>query len=326
MNCHITIVVVLLFASKLFAHGNLPINVHLENDFQLVIDSEFESGPFTRFDGQVFSDLPGVSVARPTNGVSNGTVLGVDVLSGLLYSDGIDVGRTSTELRMIAPTIDGTGQAIQSPVESYLITHDSGFQTGMQWGAYRAIPGWDAHGMFQLSELDSPIGVYGLVLQITSPGLLPTDPFLVPFAFDPTGLGELTAEEYESAISAMNQFIVNRPTFLQAGDANQDLSFDESDLVKVFQAGKYGKDIPATWGEGDWNGAPGGRVGLPPIGDGRFDESDLLFAYQNGLFGTGNYHDNRPQFVTVPESAPWAFLFTAFIPFHQRRSRNASQS
>ena len=44
---------------------------------------------------------------------------------------------------------------------------------------------------------------------------------------------------------------------LQAGDSDQDLDFDQLDLVQVQIAAKYLTGQPATWGEGDWNGAPG---------------------------------------------------------------------
>ncbi len=49
---------------------------------------------------------------------------------------------------------------------------------------------------------------------------------------------------------------------LLAGGADQDLDFDQLDLVRVQIASKYLTGQSATWGEGDWNGAPGGQ---PPI-------------------------------------------------------------
>ena len=51
------------------------------------------------------------------------------------------------------------------------------------------------------------------------------------------------------------------PTPLQAGDADQDLDFDQLDLVRVLEARKYLTGRLATWGEGDWNAAPGGSPG-----------------------------------------------------------------
>ena len=61
---------------------------------------------------------------------------------------------------------------------------------------------------------------------------------------------------------------------LSPGDANRDFSFDQLDIVQVLQAGKYLTGQPATWGEGDWNGATGrlrrqpaaGRWSLRPEG------------------------------------------------------------
>jgi hypothetical protein len=76
---------------------------------------------------------------------------------------------------------------------------------------------------------------------------------------------------------------------LQAGDADQDLDFDQFDLIQVQLAGKYETGLPATWGEGDWNGAPGGAPGSPPAGNGRFDRFDIIAAQATGLFMAGHY-------------------------------------
>jgi hypothetical protein len=58
------------------------------------------------------------------------------------------------------------------------------------------------------------------------------------------------------------------------GDSNLDRVFDSSDLVQVFQAGRY--ETPAaddaTWAQGDWNG------------DRDFDSSDLVMAFQSGMY------------------------------------------
>ena len=65
---------------------------------------------------------------------------------------------------------------------------------------------------------------------------------------------------------------------LQPGDADQDLDFDQLDLVKVQVAAKYLTTQSATWGDGDWNGAPGGSQGNPPRGDGFFNQLDIISA------------------------------------------------
>jgi hypothetical protein len=71
---------------------------------------------------------------------------------------------------------------------------------------------------------------------------------------------------------------------LAPGDANQDLAFDQLDLVQVLQANKYLTGQPATWGEGDWDAAPGGHPGNPPKGDGLFDQLDIIAALQSGSY------------------------------------------
>ncbi len=76
---------------------------------------------------------------------------------------------------------------------------------------------------------------------------------------------------------------------LQAGDADQDLDFDQLDLVQVQIAAKYLTGQTATWGEGDWSGAPGGEPGSPPPGDGLFNQLDIIKALGAGLYLTGPY-------------------------------------
>jgi hypothetical protein len=76
---------------------------------------------------------------------------------------------------------------------------------------------------------------------------------------------------------------------LQAGDADRDLDFDQLDLVQVQIAAKFLSGQPATWGEGDWDGAPGGNPASPPAGNGQFDQLDIVKALTAGLYLTGPY-------------------------------------
>jgi hypothetical protein len=76
---------------------------------------------------------------------------------------------------------------------------------------------------------------------------------------------------------------------LRAGDADQDLDFDQLDLVRVQIAAKYLTGQAATWGEGDWNGAPGGKQGEPPLGNGFFDQLDIIAALAPGHYLMGPY-------------------------------------
>ena len=81
---------------------------------------------------------------------------------------------------------------------------------------------------------------------------------------------------------------------LQAGDADQDLDFDQLDLVRVQVAAKYLTNQPATWGDGDWDGAPGGSPGSPPAGDGLFNQLDIIAALGTNLYLKGPYAAVRP--------------------------------
>jgi hypothetical protein len=67
------------------------------------------------------------------------------------------------------------------------------------------------------------------------------------------------------------------------------LDFDQLDLVLVQVAAKYLTGLAATWGEGDWNGAPGGSPGTPPPGDGLFNQVDIIAALTAGKYLTGPY-------------------------------------
>ena len=73
------------------------------------------------------------------------------------------------------------------------------------------------------------------------------------------------------------------------GDSSGDLQFNESDLVDVFQAGKYRSGTPATWREGDWNR------------DGEFNSRDLVTVFQAGTYLQGVLVDDLTSLV---ESAP----------------------
>jgi hypothetical protein len=99
---------------------------------------------------------------------------------------------------------------------------------------------------------------------------------------------------------------------LQPGDANQDLTFDQFDIIKALQAAKYLTGQSATWGEGDWDGAPGGSVGDPPAGNGFFDQLDIIKALASGVYNTGPYGASSPgggqTLMSVPEPSAIVLL------------------
>lgn len=88
--------------------------------------------------------------------------------------------------------------------------------------------------------------------------------------YDLSGDGVVSADDMD--------VMVRRVMRTQYGDSNLDRRFDSSDMIRVFQAGKYeaGSSSSAGWEEGDWNG------------DGRFDSSDMIFAFQQGGYESGS--------------------------------------
>ncbi|MDG2383940.1 MAG: hypothetical protein P8N76_19865 [Pirellulaceae bacterium] len=70
------------------------------------------------------------------------------------------------------------------------------------------------------------------------------------------------------------------------GDVDLDGEFSSTDLVSVFQAGRYESQEGATWREGDWNAS------------GQFGSSDLVMAFQDSGYEKGL----RPSIAnSVPE-------------------------
>ena len=98
-----------------------------------------------------------------------------------------------------------------------------------------------------------------------------------------------TVDEVQQHFDAGPTTGVVGPPRLEAGDADQDLDFDQLDIVKVSIAAKYLTGAAATWGEGDWDGAPGGKQGDPPAGNGFFDQLDIVTSLSAGKYLTGPY-------------------------------------
>ena len=113
------------------------------------------------------------------------------------------------------------------------------------------------------------------------------------WGFLPVGNDGYGVTSFENATNPVPQltlvFSGAAKPLLQAGDADQDLDFDQLDLVQVQIASKYLTGAAATWGEGDWNAAPGGSQGSPPAGDGQFNQIDIIAALNAGKYLTGPY-------------------------------------
>ncbi|MCA9168921.1 MAG: PEP-CTERM sorting domain-containing protein [Planctomycetales bacterium] len=87
------------------------------------------------------------------------------------------------------------------------------------------------------------------------------------------------------------------------GDSNLDKEFNSSDLVAIFQEGKFETGAAATWAQGDWTG------------DGVFDSSDFVAAFQGGGFEQGV----RAAVSAVPEPSSIILLGIGTLLIARRR-------
>lgn len=81
------------------------------------------------------------------------------------------------------------------------------------------------------------------------------------------------------------------------GDADLDGEFNSNDLIEIFVAGKYEKNVPALWSEGDWNA------------DGTFSSSDLILALSDGGYEAGALNTVN----AVPEPGTIRLLMFALV-------------
>lgn len=115
--------------------------------------------------------------------------------------------------------------------------------------------------------------------------------------YDVTGDQRVTSDDLTEWVRDLRQ------TWL--GDANLDGRFDSTDLVQVFQAGRYDQMLASDWTEGDWNG------------DLRFDSGDLVAAFQDGGFERGA---KSAVVASIPEPATGlAVSLIALIALGRRR-------
>lgn len=94
---------------------------------------------------------------------------------------------------------------------------------------------------------------------------------------------------FGEAAASFQYSLTGGSAVLLAGDANMDYQFNQLDLVQVQIAAKYLTGQAATWGDGDWNGAPGGTAGAPPAGDGQFNQLDIIAALGANTYLKGPY-------------------------------------
>jgi hypothetical protein len=215
----------------------------------------------------------------------------IDKLAAGLFSFGVRVGFDATRARL-----SGVGDISAVPELNFFGFAPGALEsTGAGFGAVKG----------NINSLASPLAPYqGSVLADLSLTNLATGPSTYPLQL---GLFNTLGASEQIFLDGSGQALDGQITFgtarvvvggaapqLQAGDSDQDLDFDQFDLVRVQVAGKYLSGRPASWGEGDWNGAPGGSPGNPPRGDGLFNTRDIVAAAQAGFYRRGKYAALQP--------------------------------
>jgi hypothetical protein len=110
------------------------------------------------------------------------------------------------------------------------------------------------------------------------------------------------SETYDGTVAATRVDVSPVSPSRLTGDVNLDGLFDSSDLVRVFSAGLYENESPASWPEGDWTG------------DSLFDSSDMVLAFQSGRYERGEALS-----LAVPEPAALILLSIGITLLWSRR-------
>jgi hypothetical protein len=242
-----------------------------------LFDSPTRTGQFVTTN---FPDLgPGsLFQVNYTEGGQEGQIITVDYVNTL----NVRVDPVTGEASIENPLVGG----LPYEIDGYIIRSDTG---SLREGSFTGLgqPGWlPGLGPSQSNNLLSETN-------FTDSTLIPIgESMSIGNIFDPAGTEDLMFEFHVRGgptLPGTVQYADGTGPALQAGDADQNLEFDQLDIIQVQVAAKYLTGQAATWGEGDWDGAPGGRQGNPPQGDGLFDQLDIVASLTAGKYLAGPY-------------------------------------
>lgn len=290
------LLVLTIGSRTVFGHGSaIDVLVNAEGQlYPFLFSSGIPLGDPPEFNYFAISDsivveAPGFGVVNAANGLEPLSRIDLNVAEPLRYWDGAQLTAPSDSITIRSP--DGIGV--------YTVDATSGHQTGMRWGIYPGTTFWDEHGVFLLNPNEAAPGVYGIWMELASPSYATSEPFLVPFLYDPDEA--FTLQQIEDGIDALLEGVVE--TFLGDFNADQRLEAGDIDLLSAaVRAGDHPSRFDLTgddlvnnadrefWVE-DLYGTYFGDADL----DGEFGSSDLILALQ-----AGTYEDD------VPGNAGWA--------------------
>jgi hypothetical protein len=177
-------------------HG-IPVIVTV-NGNHLQTDTTGYRGDLLPVPGLLFDQIPGYLIQGPA--ITANESIGFSVMSHLLYWDGSQLATP--------PNIPGTSNSEvlsfqlsngpPNPLPTVNIDRNSGFQTGFVFDTGPAV---DMHGItYFMSDVNAPIGEYGVVVRLTSSVHGPSNPFVLAFN---NGLGDGPADIGLDAMAAL---------------------------------------------------------------------------------------------------------------------------
>ncbi len=263
-----------LYSTTCCQAQHFDISVWVDEEGQLQGSPQVSTGIFEGFFGALSQQNPGFSASN--NVFQMGDSLGFNVVEPLLYSvgDGVSAPPGSEYIE------------INKSSSSIEVRATSEFEEGFILGEVGSFGGIHEHMEYVLlGESDPPTpGVYGLVIEVTSPGYEASDPLLVALAhldgdFDTLG-------QIREGVAHLTAY-----AFPIVGDLNRDGTVNLEDFAILKE--NFGIS-DAGWSEGDLTGD--GIVGLPD-----FTELKSNFGSQHSALA------ELPP-AAVPEPTAWALL------------------
>ncbi|MFO0898212.1 MAG: dockerin type I domain-containing protein [Pirellulales bacterium] len=249
-----------------------PFDVHpAVSDGRLTTNQSVYADAFDELDGVLFTQNPGFETG--TGVLAAGDQLGFALVDKLWYWDGA---------ALVDPPPD-TAVSISRGPQSVTVDAASGPRPGFTLATAGASGFIHVHPSYTLESPEPAAGVYGLVLELTSPQYEPSDPFVIALGW----FGDsLTVEQYNAGVAAIGTAALLPPL---PGDANLDGRVDLTDFGILKQ--NFGAGTRRS--EGDFNR------------DGQVDLSD--FGILKANFGSS------ANATAVPEPATWTLTLAALI-------------